>query len=737
MENALTYVFLPRRPDTFPKHRWTGGDAAIDFMGRLESVHHLLSLTFEKYVATFQKPMFKQMGTSGTSAGIAMGPVQDMDEAILALEEALGGEVTANLTCHEGTTAEDAGEGGESAAQHAHDRKVALAWVRTAPHDTLILLRQAVEPLRVLLSHHFDMSGENFEVRQRAIDAKNLTRPGESFSKRDFMITLAASNKFEQAYFDQLHLLRTDIQQWSVVSERSHTNAFRALAFKICSRQGALIWQLVGVTHVTFPCRMFSLLRNPGLATEIINTPDCVLDSWSLQLRSLHPSLSGPAFQQLLLAHALSMVTNISSIEARHATLRRLLTSRTQTWGMRLPTVSAQWLLHGLRKRRFSKLLARAQKSTAPSTRKLKRAETLWYNFLRVNLCLSQFPTKVVKQLKRKHIGGGTFRAFISRVFSGKKGCRPDFRGVSADYWEHVRNQDASFLQDKAVGRAARHVAYHKGSQNRSSNFGPSQRSLQRVAAKNAQKLLWERTKNLDGNDRSKALVEFAAFRGMGLKALVAMARSQHKQDGQALMRAFEENMQEIVAYQTSLGQEALSKIAAALPGMQLSKDTLTPVPSELGHVFEVHPPDTEKVSESMAWAAASHTTNVASAFQQQWLLNHKTVECDKCEPIGDPPPQPKVCREAGRCLCSSEGTILKAIKASVLDNMRKRFKGKQRSMLMDGQVVLQLSGKSRDCSNTEAHVQHWLYVSAMYLRPFRPTYELLMPYAGEDLCED
>eukprot|EP00971_Amphidinium_carterae_P334193 6469322-Amphidinium_carterae.1 len=194
MENALTYVFLPRRPDTFPKHRWTGGDAAIDFMGRLESVHHLLSLTFEKYVATFQKPMFKQMGSSDTSAGMAMELVQDMGEAILTLDEALGGDAAAKLACHEGAIAEDVGEGGESPAQHAHDRKVALAWVRTKPHDTLILLRQAVEPLRVLLSQHFAMSGESFEVRQRAIDAKNLTRPGESFRKRDFMITWAASN---------------------------------------------------------------------------------------------------------------------------------------------------------------------------------------------------------------------------------------------------------------------------------------------------------------------------------------------------------------------------------------------------------------------------------------------------------------------------------------------------------------------------------------------------------------
>eukprot|EP00971_Amphidinium_carterae_P342716 6482121-Amphidinium_carterae.1 len=474
---------------------------------------------------------------------------------------------------------------------------------------------------------------------------------------------------------------------------------------------------------------MFCLLRNPELATEIITTPDCVLDRWSLNLRSPNSTCNR------------EKAVDQQNPDLGHEAANSISTMVTPWLEEEevLQTVGQIREIHCCQHKETEGVSGMAKEN--PTTWELSPnlVGSLLKMFVQrtVNLCLFQSPIKVVKQLKRKHVGGGTFRAFISRVFTGKQGSKPDFKGISADYWEHVRNQDASFQQDRAVGQAARMVAYHKDSQNRGSNFGPSQRSLQRAAAKNAQRLFWERCRHLDDNARSEALVEFAQSQGMGLKALVAMARSQHRQDGQALVKAVEENIQAIVAYQASVGQEALGKVAAALPGMQLSKDTLTPVPSELGHVFEVHPPDTEKVSKTMAWAAASHSTNVATAFQQQWLINHRTVECDHCEPVEDQPPEPNECREAGRCLCGNEGSILKAIKANVLNSMKMSFKGKQRGMLMDGNIVLQLNGKVRDGSNTEDLVQHWLYVSAMYLRPYRPTYELLMPYSGEDLCGD
>ena len=382
MESALTYVFIARRPDTFPRHRWTGGDQAIDFPSRMECVHQLLSWTFVKFASRYGTPssnpnMSAFVGNdvvSPLAATVADVPFQNVEIPEPSTGHAPGIGLPESSSSTAPRSQRDSHEP-ITAAQHAHDRRIGLQFVLNKPYTNLVAMRLVVEPLRTLLSKHFSISGEDFEVHQRSRVAQALGG-GHPGVVRDFMVTIAAHNTFEEEYRNDLERLFKNQAQWGLVADKDCNAFMRSLVFKLLSRQGSLIWQLVGFTHTTFPLRMFRLLHQPEFGDVIMQVPDCVLDEWSKKVKSLHPSLSGPGLQHLLYTHAQCLSTNISTVEARHATLRRFLQSRNQTWSMRMPTCSAEWICLCLRKRLNSCLLSLRSRCTPKSRKPSKASES-------------------------------------------------------------------------------------------------------------------------------------------------------------------------------------------------------------------------------------------------------------------------------------------------------------------------------------------------------------------------
>ena len=256
MESSFVFVFAARRPDTFPRHRWTGGDQAIDFLGRMESVHQLLSATFEKFVQHYGST------TSGATTSATTQTPEAHAHSVGATAglssssggHAHGGDSQAMPGSHAHCPDQHPSHVPESitAAQHSHDRRIGLGWVRGKPYSQLIMLRLVVEPLRILLSKNFHVSSEEFEIQQRALVARQVAQGDPESHKRDFMVTLAAENRFELEYFQDLSTSLNDSQRWSLVDIKDHAVAFRSMCFKLVSRQGALVWQLVGHTHTHY-----------------------------------------------------------------------------------------------------------------------------------------------------------------------------------------------------------------------------------------------------------------------------------------------------------------------------------------------------------------------------------------------------------------------------------------------------------------------------------------------------
>ena len=86
----------------------------------------------------------------------------------------------------------------------------------------------------------------------------------------------------------------------------------RALSFKLLSRQGACVHELVAKAHKRYPYRMFLLLQHPEEALTMVNDPACLLDPWSLKVKEQYPDLSSPEFREVTLLHAMNVSTNIA-----------------------------------------------------------------------------------------------------------------------------------------------------------------------------------------------------------------------------------------------------------------------------------------------------------------------------------------------------------------------------------------------------------------------------------------
>ena len=172
---------------------------------------------------------------------------------------------------------------------------------------------------------------------------------------RKYRMTEAALLTLETAFYVRLRMLYECSDMWSTLprNDKCYSVRFRALAFRLMSRAGCVVEQLLCHAHRGFPYRMFALLADPTLRHELTQTPACLLDSWSKSMMDAHPDLSGPEFMCKLELQATLQGTDISAIESRHASLRRAAFERScQTKTLLTTSLSAEWLCQQLRVQR-------------------------------------------------------------------------------------------------------------------------------------------------------------------------------------------------------------------------------------------------------------------------------------------------------------------------------------------------------------------------------------------------
>ena len=120
----------------------------------------------------------------------------------------------------------------------------------------------------------------------------------------------------------------------------------RALAFRLVARMACGVEQLLSSRHKKAPFQTFRVLTEGEAARgTIVNLAPCLQDPFTTQMLKDYPGLEGDDCLAALETLATLLPNDITEIEARHATLRRLLLGKSlQTHKMDFEDLSGQWV---------------------------------------------------------------------------------------------------------------------------------------------------------------------------------------------------------------------------------------------------------------------------------------------------------------------------------------------------------------------------------------------------------
>ena len=216
-------------------------------------------------------------------------------------------------------------------------------WLETSPYDKLVLQRTLMEPLRQMLCEQFIMASSQWAKEQESALAEAIAS-GVAQPKRQYRVTIAALGTLEERFIQQVGVLWVVADMWSLVPSASWTVRFRSLAFRSLSRMLCAVHQLLVSKHKSFPVRLFALLDSPHLAAEMAATSACMFDAWTQSMLDAHPTLTGELCMSKLALAAYLIWTDISPIEARRATIRRILVAASiQTHVQSVEDLAARW----------------------------------------------------------------------------------------------------------------------------------------------------------------------------------------------------------------------------------------------------------------------------------------------------------------------------------------------------------------------------------------------------------
>ena len=268
-------------------------------------------------------------------------------DATLRLDDAAVAEVLENaIGAVPLTNASDAAGSGV-----ATDPKASTDWakvnaVRTTvmtehwdsdPFWRLTLTRKIQEPLLKLQEYKLKRSGPRWEMRQQAKVAKAINQGKPTEGVRDYRVLLAANNVAENVCMRSLQDLFAGPAPWRLYFDDQPdalTTSGRAKGFRMVSRAGAALEELLRKVHVGYPFTTFRLLREPDLAGKVCDDAtdeECkggLVDRWTKGMVKQFPSadaLRSKDFHAILLLALQLLYMCTGTIETLHASIRRMI----------------------------------------------------------------------------------------------------------------------------------------------------------------------------------------------------------------------------------------------------------------------------------------------------------------------------------------------------------------------------------------------------------------------------
>ena len=186
--------------------------------------------------------------------------------------------------------------------------------------------------------------------------------------------------------------------------------------------------------------------------------------------------------------------------------------------------------------------------------------------------------------------------------------------------------------------------------------------------------------------DKAQAAVAEAKG-GTALEQALDKLRCSQRMQSKAVQAQEAEHHVVLKQWDATLGEGVIEQALKALPFLR--RHDMQALPSTGLPLIELQLEQTQQRATTLAsWACAQRGSNIGSSLEKVWVSQHHTVsEVEQTDVARAAEPQTKVspCAEAGVCLCTGRGVLLKRLRNALFRDMKQRFKGLQKQELGQG----------------------------------------------------
>ena len=493
-------------------------------------------------------------------------------------------------------------------------------------------LRMLLRPLASLLSDYIQRSGKTWSQRQLATVARALLQGEQCKAVTSFVAFLRQTS--EKIFFQSLRdLLRSP--DWSHLPTAAKHLSFECICFRIASRMGACVHELLAQLACRCPCPLLRLPDDPTPATAAVLQAQrscCQDDFFTRRHLEAFPGATLLGADSLAVLNAVVSTTHSETVgvEWGHGRVHRLITTAAvQTHTPTTEFIGSQWLCQ-----RIGQVAAAAR-----GGRQADREETA------TPALPAQAPPQGQEMATKRpqRGGGGAWRAFVAMRTRGATG-KVDFPRLAEDYRAAQSNNSLEYQQALRAGEAATVVHRTTGMP----AFGEPTRQLRRkrrtqlLQARAAQAVLMEHTPEAALEHVSAAGAEHPVLSLQGHITQVRRSAKALRQQETAARQHLLDHIELLKEDRNPATLELLYTFMPELIHLPLTFNLVNLSPWAAFDVLPRHLPDGALVA---AWATAqSRHSNVHSALKADWKQRHSTIAGPQENAPTRPPRGPHLC---------------------------------------------------------------------------------------------
>ena len=550
-------------------------------------------------------------------------------------------------------------------------------------------------------------------------------------------IKLSAENLF----MDSLTALLRD-PDWDLLSANCKSIRFQSLAFRMISKMGALVHQLLCLPARLCPYALLRVVDGKEALDEVQSLPPCLLDEFSKDFMHRFP---GPELGSQDAKMCLHLIVERShcdtvQIEWGHGRVNRLISVQSShTHAPRFEYVNAQFVAQKHQERRQACKFQTAGKASKVG----KRTSSAGVGVL------EQEPPEKRAKTRPPGGGGGAWRAFLNLKQKGTQG-RTNFSDLKHEYRAHKEAGTPQYQQWVRIGAAA--TKRHKLS--KAPSFGPTTRSTRRKTLSSMRPtttLAGDLAPPLAVLDTGSAESALDLHKDVNLRQQLrefrrlALAEAKDKRVKQ------ESTLSTLAEYVHREEAEACAAALVSLPqlGSVASGLHLVPDPG-LCKLECVFLEELERVKNVASWITDHRrTANLHRFLAADWTMKNRPLLHAAGPEVPEPEATTTQCLQDGYCTCQPDTRCFQ-IKKIMHNSIKAALKSKafDKTQLQEAQVCVELTPEAPAAAEdrdewgqlfedmgieTEAAgfkfntgVCTWLHVALQYLSPFRTTFQLL-----------